>query len=708
MADADIIPDSLTIFQATQVDWRITASPCVKRMPIGDNAENNTVRGTFRFDYDGTSMSWFDPDVDMSANNSVSNGTNGTNAGCSELTNFKIVQDDLAFFKGIQDLGECCALCTEFVDPVNAALSCGAYTVNASGCGLKVDSVGVQTDPGSDSGVPMVGSGSKAAAKMAPTKVPARLMRGETAEVIISATPSSYLNKLNKEITKSFRLQWMADIAASGQTEGAFFSSTVENSLRFKVTLQGTNQMLRVLVKNEYTFLDMFSAVGGLAVAVAGAIYTVINTVELAQEYAIETIKAAKEARRLELIAAKKLQQMEKNAAKASKHLGTGIITSVGAMEHQLEHGVGAGVSAATAAANKVQHSNGYGKEPFLRRRENFRSSNNTVELTVMDLDAIPDRDISSDIGLGTFPINWSGVRVDGGSDKQELGARFGAQCEPSSRPPPPPKRAKDQLDEGLGAPPPPPASGPYVRQNQSDGQSFRRYAEIFPQFDNEMAADEEAADADVGAKAVGAKCSSVDGFDYGVGTAGASDGTEGSFDGEDSGYQSPKLQRRSAKAKAKKEKEEVRAQAKKVREETKKLRIHGYTKKGWRASPISSRVHHSPEIAPLSSDEHHVAFESNPVGSDALENRLDSLYPAYSSPLSSPQQHTGAIEVAINDLAGVYDSSNEWHLPEESSPAGPPVDMAGSSGIAIIFSNAAAACEVGSDAREVECFSEV
>jgi hypothetical protein len=597
MADADIIPDSLTIFQATQVDWRITASPCVKRMPIGDNAENNTVRGTFRFDYDGTSMSWFEPDVDMSANNSVSNGTNATNAGCSELTSFKIVQDDLAFFKGIQDLGECCALCTEFAHPVNAALACGAYTVNASGCGLKVDSVGVQTDPGSNSGVPMVGSGSKAAAIMA-TKVPARLMRGETAEVIISATPSLYLNELNKEITKSFRLQWMADIAASGQTEGAFFSSTVENSLRFKVTLQGTNQMLSVLVANEYTFLDMFSAVGGLAVAVAGAIYTVINTVELAQEYAIEAIKDVKEARRLELIAFKQLQQMEKNAVEASKHLGTGIITSVGAMEHQLEHGVGAGVGAAAAAVNKLHGAN----------------------LTRAELDE---------------PVPYEG--------------RIG--------------RASSWT-------------------NQSDDLNYRRYSEVNAMAADEEAADEEAADGNVGAGVVGAKCSSVDGFS-----------TIEINNGEDSGHQSPKLHRRSAKAKAKKEKEEVRAQAKKVLEETKKRQ------KSFRAAT---------KIAPLSSDEHHLenlVFESNPVGSDALENRLDSLYPAY----SSPHQRIGAIEVAINDRAG----GNEWHLPEESSPAGPPVDMTELSGIAIIFSSAAASCaaassEAGSEAREVECLSDV
>jgi hypothetical protein len=68
---------------------------------------------------------------------------------CTELPKFKISEPDISFYKGIVDLGTCCTLCIDFAGPG----VCSAYTVNATGCGLKESSGGITPDSGSTSGV---------------------------------------------------------------------------------------------------------------------------------------------------------------------------------------------------------------------------------------------------------------------------------------------------------------------------------------------------------------------------------------------------------------------------------------------------------------------------------------------------------------------------------------------------------------------------
>jgi hypothetical protein len=201
LGDTDTIPNALTILQATQIDWCVTASPCVRQLPIGGESENNTVRGTFRYDHDGTEMAWYQPKPLVLP--SATSTTSTTSATSRLLSNSS---DDT---------------------------------------------------------------------------VAARLFRGETAEVVVSATPSLYWNELNGEETKSFRLQWLSDMPASGQTQAAFLSPDVPNSLRFKLVLQGTNQMLNTQIRLQNTYLGLLAAVGGLSVAVFAMIYGLVKLIDM-------------------------------------------------------------------------------------------------------------------------------------------------------------------------------------------------------------------------------------------------------------------------------------------------------------------------------------------------------------------------------------------------------------------------------------------
>ena len=239
LGDTEAVPDALTILQATQIDWRITATPCVHKLPVGGMAENNTVRGTLRYDFDGSSMAWYQPNI-------------GGNASKAELVELDGV----------------------------ANTSHRRRLTNATTA----------------------------------ARVEARLFRGETAEVTVSATPSLYKNDISGEETTSFRLQWLLDAAAAGRTLAAFMSPIVENSIRFRMVLQGTNQMLKTSIDLEYTYLALLSAVGGLASAIAGVIYSVVIGIDSATDGIKKSAEAAAKGRRLKSEVAEKMKvQLEKS-----------------------------------------------------------------------------------------------------------------------------------------------------------------------------------------------------------------------------------------------------------------------------------------------------------------------------------------------------------------------------------------------------------